>query len=196
MICSHYSIVFPGEFFPMILNAATLNCDDSSDGVKFVLIFGTSFPDNFFYGVTDLSVKYQKKTIHNEKKYVVFYYIFLLYVKSITSASYLHWFLSWLASNSSLLILFRDISFSASRTHRVGAKFTSAVGVIARFCASSSCCVRTVFNSYRCERAVPPGRVFDFSLLQIHHPAWYTNWSSIGFYLTKTASCSGTLSIG
>ena len=55
----------------MIFNAATLNCDNPSEGVKFVLIFGTSFPDNFFYGVTDLTVKY-KKTIHNEKKYVVF----------------------------------------------------------------------------------------------------------------------------
>ena len=52
MICSHNSIVFPGEIVPMILNAATLNCDNPSDGVKFVLVLGTSFPDNFFYGVT------------------------------------------------------------------------------------------------------------------------------------------------
>ncbi|XP_058811690.1 protein cereblon-like isoform X2 [Topomyia yanbarensis] len=51
-ICSHHSIVFPGEIVPMILNVATLNCDDPSDGVKFGLVFRTTFPDNFFYGVT------------------------------------------------------------------------------------------------------------------------------------------------
>lgn len=51
-ICSHNSIVFPGEIVPMILNAATLNCNDPSDGVKFGLVFRTTFPDRFVYGVT------------------------------------------------------------------------------------------------------------------------------------------------
>ncbi|XP_055534026.1 protein cereblon-like [Wyeomyia smithii] len=51
-ICSHNSIVFPGEIVPMILNVATLNCNDPSDGVKFGLVFRTTFADNFIYGVT------------------------------------------------------------------------------------------------------------------------------------------------
>ncbi|XP_058449602.1 protein cereblon-like [Malaya genurostris] len=51
-ICTHHSIVFPGEIVPMILNEATLNCNDPSDGVKFGLIFRTAFPDKFYYGVT------------------------------------------------------------------------------------------------------------------------------------------------
>lgn len=51
-VYNHNSIVFPGEIVPLIMNAATLNCDDPSDGVKFGLVFRTLFPNNFTYGVT------------------------------------------------------------------------------------------------------------------------------------------------
>uniref|UniRef100_A0A8D8DQX6 (northern house mosquito) hypothetical protein n=1 Tax=Culex pipiens TaxID=7175 RepID=A0A8D8DQX6_CULPI len=67
-----------------------------------------------------------------------------------TSLNSLHCFLIRSASNSSLLIRFREISFNASRTLRVGAASTSAVGAITRFSASissSDCCCLTGFNS-------------------------------------------------
>lgn len=51
-VCSHNSIVFPGEVVPMILNVATLNCNDPSDGVKFGLVFRATFTNNCVYGVT------------------------------------------------------------------------------------------------------------------------------------------------
>lgn len=52
-ICSHNSIVFPGEVVPMIINVATLNCNDpSGDGVKFGLVFRNVVGEKFIYGVT------------------------------------------------------------------------------------------------------------------------------------------------
>uniref|UniRef100_A0A8D8L012 Protein cereblon n=1 Tax=Culex pipiens TaxID=7175 RepID=A0A8D8L012_CULPI len=51
-VCSHNSIVFPGEVVPMIINAATLNCTDPSDGVKFGLVFRNVISDKYVYGVT------------------------------------------------------------------------------------------------------------------------------------------------
>uniref|UniRef100_A0A1Q3FA94 Protein cereblon n=1 Tax=Culex tarsalis TaxID=7177 RepID=A0A1Q3FA94_CULTA len=50
-VCSHNSIVFPGEVVPMIINVATLNCNDPSDGVKFGLVF-RNVNVEYIYGVT------------------------------------------------------------------------------------------------------------------------------------------------
>lgn len=55
-----------------------------------------------------------------------------------TSDSSLHCFLILSASNSSLFILFREISFNASRTLLVGAASSSAVGAMTLFSASIS----------------------------------------------------------
>lgn len=51
-VCSHNSIVFPGEMVPMIINVATLNCNDPSDGVKFGLVFRNVISEKYVYGVT------------------------------------------------------------------------------------------------------------------------------------------------
>ncbi|XP_062557219.1 protein cereblon-like [Armigeres subalbatus] len=79
-VYSHHSIVFPGEIVPMILNAASLNYDDQSDGVKFGLLFRTTFPDNYIYGVTcqvfergerDLNGSIILKTVAQQRFHVV-----------------------------------------------------------------------------------------------------------------------------
>lgn len=93
-----------------------------------------------------------------------------------TSESSLHCFLIRSASNSSLLILFREISFNASNTLLVGAASSSAVGAITRFSASisSSGCgpPRAIF---RCGSAgisnEPARRMFDRVF------AWKTDFS-------------------
>lgn len=51
-VCSHNSIVFPGEMVPMIINVSTLNCNDPSDGVKFGLVFRNVISEKYVYGVT------------------------------------------------------------------------------------------------------------------------------------------------
>ncbi|EAT43509.1 AAEL005067-PA [Aedes aegypti] len=79
-VYSHHSIVFPGEVVPMILNAASLNYEDQSDGVKFGLLFRTTFPNNYIYGVTcqvfergerDLNGSIILKTIAQQRFHVV-----------------------------------------------------------------------------------------------------------------------------
>lgn len=79
-VYNHHSIVFPGEIVPLILNAATLNYEDPSDGVKFGLVFRTSFPNNFIYGVTcqvfergerDLNGSIILKTVAQQRFHIV-----------------------------------------------------------------------------------------------------------------------------
>lgn len=92
-----------------------------------------------------------------------------------TSDSSLHCFLILSASSSSLFILFREISFSASRTLLVGAASNSVVGAITLFSASISSSGAAPLDCFKCGSAGisndPALKMFDRVL------AWKTDFS-------------------